>query len=608
MPPTTPFLPAILALAAIWLVTHRYFGIQHDGLLYAAQALARNDPLAFRHDLFFVFGSQDDYSLFSHAYAWLSGLLSLSRAALVLLVAAHVAWVLAAYALARHWLKGMTLWIGLALVFALPGHYGSQLDTAHDILRYAEGFLTARSWAEPLVLAGVAATLAGHHRLAFAAVAAAFLCHPIMALPGVFFLACVHLQPGPKHLAVLAVLAAIVAFALPEMDAAWLAEVRRRARYLLLDSWSWGELAEPLAWIGILLAAATSAAAPVQRACRAVALAGATGYYLALLGTASHAALLIQAQPWRCLWLLKIAGLLALTGMFAGRWGRSAADRWLLAGLAAAAITAGTLSGPVALTLAGVAHFGWKNGAPPELPRWLPVAGGLALAAVLLESVLAILQQLAYLAQRLFEWVNPTSAMPKGDLAAFLQGPLALLLPLGLVLILRVRSRCPKAATMVAAMCLAAAATGWYRANDAQQTALFSTTVPRPFGEQIARTETVYWQNNSLNTWFLLRQGNYASKLQGASALFSRATAMESIRRLDKLAAFGSTDTDLPTERKTGHRATRADLATLCADPVLDVVVLNHVADKLDVPSWFDPLTNANWHLYRCNTFRSSAL
>ena len=62
---------AVLGLASIWLWTHRYFGIQHDGLFYAVQALARITPEAYAGDVFFAFGSQDDYSLFSRLYATL---------------------------------------------------------------------------------------------------------------------------------------------------------------------------------------------------------------------------------------------------------------------------------------------------------------------------------------------------------------------------------------------------------------------------------------------------------------------------------------------------------------------------------------------------------
>jgi hypothetical protein len=97
---------AIFGLAAVWLFAHRYFGIQHDGLFYAVQALAHNSPEAFERDIFFAFGSQDDYSLFSRIYARLIAWLDLSGAGLAGLVAAQLAWAAAAAAIARHWLAG----------------------------------------------------------------------------------------------------------------------------------------------------------------------------------------------------------------------------------------------------------------------------------------------------------------------------------------------------------------------------------------------------------------------------------------------------------------------------------------------------------------------
>ena len=230
---------AVLGLASIWLWTHRYFGIQHDGLFYAVQALARITPEAYAGDVFFAFGSQDDYSLFSRLYATLIRSLGLAGSALILLVAAQLAWVLAAAAVARQWLAGRAFWFGLALLFALPGHYGSQAESAHDVLRYAETFLTARSWAEPLVLAAIAAALARRQNLAVAMITLATLCHPIMALPGLIFLAAYYLRPGFRSLFALALLATAAAFVLlPEMDALWLAEVRRRARFVMLDGCS----------------------------------------------------------------------------------------------------------------------------------------------------------------------------------------------------------------------------------------------------------------------------------------------------------------------------------------------------------------------------------
>jgi hypothetical protein len=601
MPSHSVRLTAIFALAAIWLLTHRYFGIQHDGLFYAVQALARIDPTAYARDIFFAFGSQDDYSLFSRLYARLIATLRLDTAALLGLAAAHLAWTLAAYALARQFLQGAALWIGLGLLFALPGHYGSQAESAHDVLRYAEGFLTARSWAEPLVLAGVAAAIAGRNKLALMAIAAAAACHPIMALSGVIFLAGFHLRPGARWLLLGAAGAAVIAYLMPEMDPAWLAEVRRRARFVMLDSWSWGELLEPLAWAGILLAAASRTDARLAAACRALTLAGICGYYLALLATASHAALLIQAQPWRSLWLLKLGALLALCMMFAQRWRSSAADRWLLLALAAAAMTAQTLGGPVALALALLAQRAWRpNGEPPELPRWLPLAGGVALALVLLETLLALAQQGLALAQRLVEWTDPASLLPRGDLAAFFQGPLALLLPLALALLLWLHSRSAFAALASALLVLGVAAAGWYRADSPLQEYVFSNKAARPFGDHIARDQTVYWQNNLLPTWFLLRQSGYASKEQGASALFSRPAAMATAQRLARLAQF---EARVAEPASVSERL--AALRELCDDAALDIVILARPIEGEAAPEWFDPLRNAPWQLHHCRDLRS---
>ena len=591
---------AVLGLASIWLWTHRYFGIQHDGLFYAVQALARITPEAYAGDVFFAFGSQDDYSLFSRLYATLIRSLGLAGSALILLVAAQLAWVLAAAAVARQWLAGRAFWLGLALLFALPGHYGSQAEIAHDVLRYAETFLTARSWAEPLVLAALAAALARRRYLAVAMIALATLCHPIMALPGLIFLAAYYLRPGFQSLFALALLATAAAFVLlPEMDALWLAEVRRRARFVMLDTWTWGELLEPLAWIGILLAASAQASERQRVALRSLALAGAAGFYLAVLGTISHAALLIQAQPWRCLWLLKVTALLALVTMFAQRWRSSPADRWLLAALAAAALTAQTLGGPVALILAILAHRAWRGGQAPALPRWLPAAGYLALTVTLMETLLAILQQLGFLAQRIGELLGGASLMPRGDLAAFFQGPLALSLPAGFALLLCLHGRRPRLALAVAVLAAGAAATGWNRADDALQEFVYSTPQARPFDEAIGRNETGHWQGGLLYTWFVLRQSSYASREQAASALFSRRAAMESARRQDVLSAFDKAN----AAPDAAHRA--AGLRELCRDPALDVVILAQSIDGLAAATWFDPLRQAPWHLYRCAAWRA---
>src|SRR5580692_7125525 len=76
---------AILLLALLWPLTHRYKGLSGDAELYAVQALARiHTNLA--GDLFLQNASQDAYTVFSPLYAQCIRWLGLRGAAMMLMV------------------------------------------------------------------------------------------------------------------------------------------------------------------------------------------------------------------------------------------------------------------------------------------------------------------------------------------------------------------------------------------------------------------------------------------------------------------------------------------------------------------------------------------
>jgi hypothetical protein len=223
------------------------------------------------------------------------------------------------------------------------------------------------------------------------------------------------------------------------------------------------------------------------------------------------------------------------------------------------------------------------------------LTAGCALGIVFLGQALAIVQQLALFAPRL----DPRSLLPVGDLAAVFQGPAWLLLPAAMALLLILRDRVPVIALAIGLLAAGTTAAGWYRADDPLQRSYFARAPERPFGNLINRNESVYWQNNPTHAWFLLRQGNYASRLQAVSGVFFREAAMESRRRLDRLSAFGSNDAD-PLPGSAPHPPTAEGLRRLCADPVLDAVIVAAPIAGIGAREWFDPLRNAPWYLYRC--------
>ncbi|MCC6212909.1 MAG: hypothetical protein IT513_17875, partial [Burkholderiales bacterium] len=227
------------ALAALWLLGRRYAGITHDATLYVAQGLRRIDAAAFDRDLFFQFGAQDDYTIFPFLYAPLIEMLGIGDAAMLATILGQLAFVAAAGVLVARMTSGSERWWSLALLAALSGYYGGV-----GTFRFAEPFITARSFAEPLVLVALAATLAARPWWALAALVLAFAIHPLMAAPAILAVFLWHAAQRPRLLwmaPALLLLGVALAAAGPGLtlryDQAWLTEVVDRSPHLFVSRW-----------------------------------------------------------------------------------------------------------------------------------------------------------------------------------------------------------------------------------------------------------------------------------------------------------------------------------------------------------------------------------
>lgn len=110
----------LLALLAVWLYARPWAGIWHDTRLYAAQALRLLNPGQFEHDLYFMFGSQDAFTLFSPLYSVFILALGLDAGSHLLHTLGSVLWLAAAWYLLSGLLRGAMLWVGLAWLLLLP--------------------------------------------------------------------------------------------------------------------------------------------------------------------------------------------------------------------------------------------------------------------------------------------------------------------------------------------------------------------------------------------------------------------------------------------------------------------------------------------------------
>jgi len=583
--PHTLALPILVAAA--WIATHRYQGIWHDGVLYAGQAVFRLDPGPFSRDLFFAYGSQDGFTLFTAIYALAIEKLGLPVASTLLLATAHVAWLAAAAFLLRAFLAGLAFWLALILVAMLPGGYGSG-----GVLAYGESFLTARIWAEPAALLAVACILRGYRILAVGSLLFAAAMHPIIAFPAalfVLFFALRGFRQSLLGLGVLAVAVLLACAAIPSlsalaqgMDPLWQGLSRARSPFVFLDLWQANEFREPL-FLGLLLSTAALAAGEESRRLWWSALGVlCAGMGLAFMAIHWPAVLVVQMQPWRVLWLAKILAIAAAMVLARDAWSTSAYGRILVAALLACALAVdgtGLLAAvPLLLLLVAARRLAIE---PRRLPAGL-VWSAWAVIALLIGERIFSAAQLSFLpldfaaADFARLSVGDRLAMVLRDAAWFVFPPL--LVGAWLLIVHCPRSR-PWLALVLAGSLLFIA--GHWRQGGVNRVAEDQLQVGghAELARIIQAHHLTYWGDGLRNLWLVLHRGSYASASQAAGAIFSRQTAVEAERRLARVRPLGLADSifeRVPTApaQSSKRPTTVDDLVHACHDPILDFVVL----------------------------------
>ncbi|MRR50497.1 MAG: hypothetical protein EG825_06220 [Rhodocyclaceae bacterium] len=600
----TKYLPHILLLIAIWLSAHRYVGIQHDAIFYTVQALALLEPSNFQGDLFFLYGSQSDLTIYPKIQAVAIQAFGIGLASLLLVALTHILWAVSAAFLVKQVLTGTPFWVCLAIIFGIPGNYGPL-----DVFHYAESFPTARTPAESLILAGLALSLNGKRAYSLICVFLSALIHPIIALPGVIFVAISHIRPSYRHQLGVALAFAIGTTLLPQMEHEWRSVVTVHAPFLFLENWKTEELIEPITWICILASAYRIPSHVSRRLFGSMLVVAFLAILLTLLGYWSGAALLIQAQPWRSVWLIKVTSLIALTSISVTYWERSATDKWLVIGFICVAISATTYGGLASIPLTAIAHRAWRNTSPPPtLPGWVPIAGGVA---IFLSGSLTVVASLMEFGNYAFgHWSAQThlhSTRPAGSIANLLDGPTAWILPLIMLLAVQIFHARAWLSNFVIGVIVIYSLSNWRLDRDIRTKYLFEENHTTDFHSLIPESAVVYWHGDFQNSWFLLHRSNYASKQQSVGVVFSRMTAMESRRRLGNIDTF-SRQFDLADSQSPASQSSQRQraLQLLCADPVLDFVVVPGAFGITPMARWIAPFNAVDYGLYGCSETRKN--
>lgn len=530
--------------AALWCLNHAYVGmIEHDARVYSLLVWHWLSPEAYARDPFFLFGSQDRYSLFTPLYGSLAAAIGLPNAALVVSALGGGLWVAAAAVAARGLLNDRR-WQAFAILFCAIASFNYSPNGNTFVLN--EAFPTARSIAFPLGALALGLAMRQRFRTAMALAIASCALHPLLGIWPLLVIVAQRMSERRLVLAGTAALALIVVLvaglhaagvgALQRLDPAWESIIRHSSVDIFVGPLGTARINATLAWLSLLLWAARFSTESAGRWYRLGAVVGAGGFLLAQLASYVYPmTLVIQAQPWRAMWVPVFLGCFAMAAILAAAWRSGRRVWWAIGGLLAVVaadwlgyiLFAGWVVSRSALS-ARVAAIGLRIDVQAGHLAWLLAAG------LLLAVLPGYVQDLSILGNSLAQSAQSGIPVLDGLLlaggfgvgAVLWAGLLSSRLPLRVLLAL-------SASLLVFALYHWDQRLEKYRAwehlRDASGTPMFAGTI-RP-------GDVVLWPGPTpQRVWLELGTANYASSDQVIGGVFSREKTFEMLRRRQRLA------------------------------------------------------------------------
>lgn len=602
-------------LLAIFLITRPFTGIINDGVLYALQALNVLNPEVFNHDVFFQYGSQDRYTIFSNIYALLIKNVGLNNATLLLELSGLLLWLVATFFLFKL-IPLVPALIALFLVITLDNHYGS-----HNVIGYAESALTARLYAEFFSIFSLVLLLKKRYSLAIIAYIGAFLMHPVIALPALVIGLAMTLRF--KNWLILILIGGLTSLILgtlhiqpftglvTKMDDIWWDYNTARSPFVFLHLWHWQAFSQMLFGLTTLVAAWwLIEESKIKQFAYAIFISTSLLILFSCIGGLwLRLPFIISLQLHRIMWLVMVVNPFFIVALLYKNYRNNSLKLMLAIGLAAGLLIDPNFQGlySVAILLLYILISYYKPDYRPSHFIWF--IQGIFCLQLILFSFFNLYMDIGE-----HSYINE-----KPIWQMILTHPIIVLM---VFFSLYIANRQHFWFLQVSILAIISgllfwSGLNWYDRSTEQfntvrfknATGSFYDSVPRqaaiePIRQLIPPQANVYWVENPQRAWFWLKRANYISFDQAAGSIFSRDTTVELLRRTAQVTDISEMDSSHDWDfypKVRDKLLTIPLLKELCQDSHLDYVITENYQADVPVVHFSDPLTSQSYGMYTCH-------
>lgn len=602
-------------LLSITFISHPFIGIKHDGVLYFLQSLKISNPSIFDHDIFFLHGSQDQYTLFSNVYTFFIRLTSAGTATAFLQFLGLTAWTLSVFFLAKSFLPLLPASLMSALAVTLSGYYGS-----HQVFSYVEPYLTARLYAEVFSIFALGLFLREKYYLGGLFYLLALINHPLITLPALFI--GIGLALNIRMWLFFSFTCLLFGIVLGEfgvkpftglvqtMDPNWFNYNIERSPFVFLQKWEWRGFSQLLfiasiAWFGYRFIENER----IKNLSLISLITLLVFFIISYIGASIFKLpLIISLQLPRVLWICLIINLILLFTLFWENINKKNYTLLFSLLLFSCIFADANLKGIYAILFLAT-HLLLKN---------LPSKIVLSKSVIIFLSLVFILPLIFHFFNLSIDLTEYNFISDKSLFTTLLSDPIIAIFTIAITYYLANKKSIFPKITCVTILFLYSilALSTWYNSNmmDFQESA--ETYYDSPIRQQaikeikriIPKSSTIYWVNSPRKSWFWLQRANYVSFDQGAGSVFNKENTIELMRR----AAHVKNISDLDSEKswaiyskykKPDHPKilTRLDFEHLCSDPILNFIITENYESNLQLITFQDPLKKTKFGIYDCH-------